>query len=150
MVNKILIVTAVADLLFLASGAIQLGFSLIAKNQMVNNPTEGREATRFLIYKQFPLTAGMANGILVLLTFVLTVPGFALPKRIWLKVSGYLVTICAVFTLCLGVFLWVMTMHIKKDFESVYLKQSSATQDMIQTSVSRDLENTIISHVLLW
>jgi hypothetical protein len=55
MANKILMAFVVADLLFLITGAMQLGFSLVVQNVMSEVPTEGQQAARNLLYQRFPL-----------------------------------------------------------------------------------------------
>lgn len=54
MVNKILAAFVAVDFLFIVSGAIMLGFSLIVRSNMNEVPTEGRQAARNLIYQSFP------------------------------------------------------------------------------------------------
>ncbi|CAI4211136.1 unnamed protein product [Parascedosporium putredinis] len=84
MVNKILLATAVADILFLITGAAQLAFALIVKNVMNEESVEGMQAARNLLYQS------------------------------WLKLSGILITVCGLFTLCIA--------------------QPPAVQDLMQTA----------------
>lgn len=135
MVNKVFLATLVADMFFLASGALELAFSLVVRSQMNATPSDGEEATRNLLYQRFPLTAGIVNGGLILFTFVLTLPGLLSPGRSWLKKSGYVVTLCGIFSLCLGVYLWVMTLRLKDDFFDIYLGEEPEVHDLIQTTV---------------
>lgn len=142
MPSKLLIAVIVADALVLGSGILELVFAIIVKNRMNSAPSDGRDATRELVYQRLPLTAGMVNAGFILATFVMTIPGLLMPSaRGWLKVSGYLVTFCAVFTLILGLDLWIMTLKIGENFTSVYMELESDVQGMIQSSV-RVLENT--------
>lgn len=137
MVNKILLATALADALFLGSGILELTFSLVVQNDMNNNPSDGRQAVRNLVYQRLPLAAGIANAGFVLAAFVATLPGLLMQStRGWLKLAGYFVTFCAVFTMCVGVYMWVMTLRIGKDFSAVYSELEPEVQDLIQTSVS--------------
>lgn len=145
MPDKVLLTTLAINVLFLATGAIELGFCLIAQG-LVDKETgeDGREAVRHLFYRQFPLTAGIANAALILGTFVFTLPGLASKGRSWLKISGYMVTVCAVFTLCLGVVLWVMTLKVKDDFFPTYLDQETSVQSAIQTTVGESSELLVV------
>lgn len=133
--NKILLATIAADGLFLAGGAAQLAFSLIVRNTMDDEAVEGRQAARNLLYQRFPLEAGLVNAIFVFVTFLVTLPGLATPARSWLKLSGFLVTICAIFTLCIGIFLWVLTLNSGNDFFDIWMEQDSSVQSLMQTSV---------------
>lgn len=56
MVNKVLGAYVAADFLFVATGAILVGFSVIVQNIMFETPTEGGQAVRNLLYQEFPLT----------------------------------------------------------------------------------------------
>ncbi|SPO00020.1 probable Pls1 tetraspanin [Cephalotrichum gorgonifer] len=134
MVNKILLTTVAADLLFLAAGAAMLGFCLIVRNVMDETPAEGRQAARNLLYQKFPLEAGIVNAIFIFITFVVTLPGLLTPARSWLKLSGILVTICGIFTMCMGVFLWVLTLRAGDDFFTIWMAQEPGVQDLMQTS----------------
>ncbi|KAH6605619.1 tetraspanin [Trichoderma cornu-damae] len=134
MPDKVFLATLLADALFLASGAMELGFSIAAMNLKDKAPTDGKDATRHLVYQRFPLTAGIANAIFVLATFVFTIPALALAKRNLLKIGGYMITVCGAFTLAVGLYLWIMTLRLKETFEPVYAEQDSAIQSLVQTS----------------
>lgn len=136
MPDKVLLATLAINVLFLATGALQLGFCLVVRGLLDNDPVDGREAVRHLLYRQFPLDAGVANASLILGTFVFTLLGLASSRgRALLKIGGYMIALCGVFTLCLGVVLWVMTLRVKEQFFPVYLDQETAVQSSIQTAV---------------
>jgi hypothetical protein len=135
MVDKIFLCTVLADLIFLASGVMELVFSLVVKSQMDDITSDGESVTRNLLYQRFPLTAGIVNAIFILVTFAATLPGLVMPARSFLKVSGYMVTICAIFTMCVAVFLWVMTLRMKEQFFNIYIEQEPDVQSLIQNSV---------------
>ncbi|OAQ68502.1 tetraspanin [Pochonia chlamydosporia 170] len=134
MPNKVFTTTLGINALFLASGCLELGFSLVVQNQMTKAPQDGQEAVRNLLYKMFPLTAGIINGAITIGVFAFTLLGLMTPKRSLLKAGGYLITICGVFTLCLGVYLWIMTLRLKDGFFGTYLEQEPSVQSLIQQS----------------
>lgn len=137
MANKILLTTSFTTLLFLLSGILILTFTLLAQRTVSSNPVEGRAVVRNIIYDRMPLTAGLVNAGFILATFLLTLPGLLMQTtRGWLKLAGYAVTFCAIFTMCLGVYLWVMTLKIGEDLESVYGALEMDVQELVQTSVS--------------
>lgn len=139
MPDKVFVATVIADLLFLASGAMELGFSIAAMNLKDKTPTDGQDATRHLLYQRFPLIVGIVNAIFILVTFLFTVPAMALVKRNLLKISGYMITVCAVFTLAVGLYLWIMTLQLKETFLPVYENQDSSIQSLVQVSVCSPL-----------
>lgn len=72
---------------------------------------------------------------MVLVTFVLTLPAIALPTRGWLKLSGYLIVINLIFTVVLGLYLWISTLRTKERFSPIWNVQPAQVQDLMQSSV---------------
>lgn len=134
MPNKVFLAALAADVIFLASGALELGFSLVVSGQMFNKPQEGHEAVRNLLYQTFPLTAGVANASVILGAALFTLVGLMSPVRGWLMIGGYLIAVCGLLTLCIGVYLWVMTLRIKETFFPTYVAQDPSVQRLIQDS----------------
>lgn len=132
--NKILLATVAADLLFLAAGTCLLVFALVVRNTMNDDPEEGEQAARNLLYQRFPLDAGLVNAAFIFITFIVTLPGITTPARGWLKVSVCMITVCAIFTLCLGIFLWVLTLNSKSNFFDTWMEQDGDVQSLLQTS----------------
>lgn len=54
MVNKVLAAFVVADILFVSMGALMLGFCLVVQQTCFEEPTEGQQAARDLLYQLFP------------------------------------------------------------------------------------------------
>ena len=135
MPDKVFLTTLAADALFLATGGIQLGFCLVVQSHLNDTPKTGHEATRSFLYHEFPFTAGIVNGVFILVTFMLTIPGLLMSVRTWLKMSGYMITVCGIFTLCIGVFLWILTLRVKENLFPVYSNADESIQSLIQTSV---------------
>lgn len=135
MPDKVFLTTLAADALFLATGGIQLGFCLVVQSHLNDVPKTGHEATRSFLYHEFPFTAGIVNGSFILVTFLLTIPGLLMSVRTWLKASGYMITVCGIFTLCIGVFLWILTLRVKEDLFPVFSSADESIQSLIQTSV---------------
>ncbi|ORY67275.1 uncharacterized protein BCR38DRAFT_153943 [Pseudomassariella vexata] len=133
MVNKVLAAFVAIDGLFATMGAVMLGFSVIVLNTCFNEPTEGEEAARDLLYRTFPLTAGIVNAIFTLLIFLVTLPALSTPARGWLKFAGYLIVADAIFTLIIGLDLWIITLRTKEVFHDIWIAQPAAIQDLLQT-----------------
>ena len=79
--------------------------------------------------------AGIANSILYFVSFLTTIPAITMPTKIWLKISGGLVTITAVVSLVLGLDVWILTLKTKEDFAPLWSAQNSTVQDLMQTAV---------------
>ncbi|KAI1103673.1 hypothetical protein F4804DRAFT_224502 [Jackrogersella minutella] len=134
MVNKVLAAFIAADGLFVSMGAIMLGFSIIVQQTCFDAPKDGNEAARDLLYQRFPFTAGIVNAVFVFVTFVSTIPALATNNRSWLKLAIYMVVVDAIFTMAIGVDLWIITLKMKSEFESIWLSQLPPVQEMMQTA----------------
>ncbi|PNY26701.1 Uncharacterized protein TCAP_03369 [Tolypocladium capitatum] len=134
MPNMVFLATLAADVLFLATGCIELGFSLVVNSQMTNAPQDGQGAIRNLLYQSFPLTAGIVNAVFILVAFFFTLPGFVSPVRVWFKLGGLMITFSGLFTMCVGVYLWVMTLQFKQSFFPTFVAQDPAVHKLIQQS----------------
>jgi len=134
MVNKILASFVLADFLFAVGGAIMLGFAVIVQQTCFNAPTEGVEAARNLLYREFPFNVGIANAVLTFIIFVFTLPGLATGSRGWLKVAGYLIVFNALFTLGIGLNLWTTTLKMRERFNTIWIAQTPEVQSLMQVS----------------
>ncbi|KAI5921890.1 hypothetical protein F4810DRAFT_702088 [Camillea tinctor] len=134
MVNKVLAAFIAVDGLFVSMGAIMLGFSVIVQQTCFDTPTEGMEAARDLLYQRFPFSAGIANAIMTFIVFLTTLPAITTNNRSWLKVAGYLVVVDAIFTLIIGVDLWIVTLRLKNTFFEIWVSQPPQVQDLMQTA----------------
>lgn len=86
------------------------------------------------------LQAGAANAALIFLTFIISIPGMILPtSRIWLKLHGYMVFVCALFTLVLGLSIWFDTLTTRTRLLDVWDNVPSAEQSILQTTVCYSL-----------
>ncbi|KAH7037567.1 tetraspanin [Microdochium trichocladiopsis] len=135
MVNKILAAFVLADILFAAGGAIMLGFAVVVQQTCFNVPTEGVEAARHLLYREFPFNVGIANAVLTFIIFAFTLPGLATGSRGWLKVAGYLVVFNAIFTLGIGLNLWTTTLKMRERFSAIWVAQDAEIQSLMQTAI---------------
>ncbi|KAG5985922.1 hypothetical protein E4U54_005742 [Claviceps lovelessii] len=134
MANKVLATTLGITTLFFAVGVLLIAFSHIAQSRIGDTARHGHESIRLLLLDTFPLAAGIINGALVITTTAFVLLGLVSPVRGWLNVSGYLVSLCGLFSLCLGVYLWVMTLRLKESFLDTYLVLRPEEQSLIQQS----------------
>lgn len=101
----------------------------------VSTATDWKTGRRSGILTDTNSPAGIINAVLIFVTFALTLPAIAMPTRGWLKLSGYLVVINAVFSVILGLYLWIITLRTKETFSLVWNAQTPAVQDLMQTAV---------------
>ncbi|KAK3389060.1 hypothetical protein B0T20DRAFT_93443 [Sordaria brevicollis] len=132
--SKVLLAYVVADGLFLLMGIFMIAFSVIVQNIQFEIPTEGHQAARNLLYQRFPLTAGIVNAVFIFVTFLLTIPGVITPARGWLKMGGWMTTVCGLFSLILGLYLWILTLKTKEDFAPLYFQQTPEIQQLMQSA----------------
>ncbi|EGS22810.1 uncharacterized protein CTHT_0012850 [Thermochaetoides thermophila DSM 1495] len=136
MASKVQMVYVISDALFLLMGIFILIFCVVVNNIKDNAPSNGREAARNLMYQQFPLTAGIVNSVFIFVTFITTLPGLALGSRPWIKIGGYLTIVCAIFTMILGLYLWIMTLKTRASFAKVFAVQPDDIKSLMQTTFS--------------
>lgn len=86
-------------------------------------------------YRAKVLTAGIVNGVLVFVTFAFTLPAIAMPTRGWLKLSGYMLVVNAIFSVVLGLYLWILTLKTKETLSPLWNQQTPRVQDLMQTTV---------------
>lgn len=82
--------------------------------------------------------AGVVNAIFVFVTFLLSLPALFLPtNRGWLRTQGWLVVVCAAFTLGLGIAIWVETLQIRHNLSVLWGRETPLIQSLLQQKVSR-------------
>ncbi len=57
-----------------------------------------------------------------------------MPARGWLTVSGYMILFTALFSLVIGLDLWILTLSTKEQFAVLWSQQTSQSQDLMQTA----------------
>lgn len=72
---------------------------------------------------------------MTLITFVLTLPALATPARGWLKFSGWMIVVTALFSLIIGLDLWIITLKTKQEFADIWTSQPPEVQELLQTTV---------------
>ncbi|KAF2454583.1 hypothetical protein BDY21DRAFT_98937 [Lineolata rhizophorae] len=132
MPNKLMWTFIGVDLLFLAGGCLIIAFAVMSEAEMRATPQLDTVATHVLL-EQCPLTAGIVNAIFVFLTFLVSLPALALPQnRGWLRAHGWLVVICAIFTLALGINIWFDTLETRSNIERLWGQESRLSQSLLQ------------------
>ena len=107
-------------------------------NKLTNNPSECESEKLRLVANTFLFApALLANAIVIFFTVLLSIPALIIPtSRGWLKVHGWFVVICAIFTLILGLNEWLQTLTTRADLLHVWGKQPDNFQSLVQQKVS--------------
>ncbi|KAK4170378.1 hypothetical protein QBC43DRAFT_4822 [Cladorrhinum sp. PSN259] len=132
MANKVQLAYIIADGIFLLMGIFIIGFSVIVGNIRDEVPENGRQAARNLLYQRFPLTAGIVNAVFIFVTFIATLPALATSSRGWLKLGSYMTTVCGLFSMIVGLYLWIQTLKTKQEFAPLYFAQPPDIQQLMQ------------------
>lgn len=130
--NGVLYTFMATEILFVIGGVLLIVLSITTK--AASNAKQNIDTiANTLLLPQRLLTAATVNGVLVLVTFLLSIPSVAAPtNRSFLKVHGYAVILCAVFTLILGVQVWYATLKTGANLANVFANQTSETQSLLQ------------------
>lgn len=133
MKDTVLLAYIAFDLVFAIMGTVMLIMALNMQSQISMSPNIENVA-RNLLLNSCPLKAAVANGILILATFLMTVPAIAMPRaRGLLKLTGYFVFVCAVFTMVIGLTIWFKTLKTRNNLLSIWTAQDVSTQSLLQT-----------------
>jgi hypothetical protein len=88
------------------------------------------------------MAAATVNAIFIFVTFLFSIPAMVMPMtRGWLKLHGFMVVVCALFTLVLGLDIWFGTLKTRTNLMSVWSTQPVSTRSLVQQSV-RDPAST--------
>ena len=80
--------------------------------------------------------AGVVNSIFIFVTFILSLPALFLPmNRGWLRTQGWLVVFCAMFTLGLGLSVWVGTLTTRNHLSILWGREPPLIQSLLQQKV---------------
>jgi len=130
--NSVLTSYLVSDFIFLATGVLLIVAPVIWQRELAAAPTQ-ESVGRVLLLQRCPLPAVMANGVLVIISFILSLPAFAVPtSRTWLKLHSWMIGVCLIITLCLGLNEWIQTLTMRANLEVIWGHQSHVTQSMLQ------------------
>jgi hypothetical protein len=168
MPSKLMMIFVGVDVVFGLCGGLIMGFSLISEGTMRASPTLDNVAGNLLL-DQCPLTgtihssckemgygwilwqwrdpwwltsfaAGIVNATFVFITFLLSLPALFLPmNRGWLRAQGWMVVFCALFTLGLGLSVWVNTLQTRRNLGRIWGDQTPQIQSLLQQKVSGSL-----------
>lgn len=80
--------------------------------------------------------AALGNAVVMFITFVFSLPALILrDNRGWLKLHGWLVVTCAVFSLIVGLIVWIETLKTKTNLAVIWGQQSVEVQSLLQQKV---------------
>lgn len=130
--NKVLVVLLIADLLYVGTGGLLIGMALRTKNEMDRGATLDNVAANLLLMRA-PWIGAIANGGLVILAFLISLPGLVLQtNRGWLKAFGWTIIVSAVFTLVIGLDIWFGTLRTRSSLRTLWAKESPEMQSLLQ------------------
>lgn len=136
MADMIFLVFVAMDILFAVCGGLLLAFALVAKgmiSKIATDTTIGMD----LMMDQCPVQAVVANAALVFLAFAMSLPALVLPNnRGWLKAFGYMVVVNVVFTLVIGLNIWVQTLKTRSNLGVVFEGLNDSRKSMLQQEFS--------------
>lgn len=122
----------VTEALFVGTGIMIAIATVLWMNEMKNAPTTDSVA-RLVLISHFPMQALLANAAIILVTFLLCIPALIIPtSRTSLKIHGWFIVICAVFTLILGINEWLQTLTIRANLRTVWGEQPDKVQSLVQ------------------
>lgn len=149
MANKILLVFLAFDFLFACCGGLILGAVLmtraaqqstqtvqfVAQNLLLDHiPMIGKllSATSARLLVLTVIAAAGVNALFIFATFLLSVPAIVFPThRTFLRIHGYAVVFCALFSLTIGLIIWFSTLKTKSNLSVIWFNTPDA-QSLLQ------------------
>ncbi|KAI4186074.1 MAG: hypothetical protein LQ346_005765 [Caloplaca aetnensis] len=134
MVAKYLLPFLVANGLFAATGGLLVAVILISKAAM--NVATTTNVTPNLLLSHAPLNSALADAGLIFATFIVSVPGLVFRnKRTWLKVHSWMVLICILVTLVIGLNVWFSTLETRSNLGVVWQQETAQMKHLLQERV---------------
>jgi hypothetical protein len=149
MENAVLFAFMGFEALFVFGGILMLVIAIITKGA-INGKQTAETAANTLLLSQGPLTgirifqypvfnaltflsAAIVNAVFIFVTFVLCIPSIvARANRTFLKIHGYAVFLCAIFTLVIGLEIWFQTLNTRANLSNVWGNQTTEMQSLLQ------------------
>lgn len=80
----------------------------------------------------------MADAGLIFATFVISLPALVLANdRIWLKVHSWMVLVCIMLTLVIGLDVWFSTLKTRANLAVMWSQESPQIQKLLQERVRK-------------
>ncbi|KAK6538957.1 phospholipid scramblase 1 [Orbilia ellipsospora] len=125
---------------FLFFNIVQLGTSILLivvghlfMQRMETMKLDVENSPYVILLYYLPCTPIFANGILGAVTFLFSLPGLALPQSIfWLRVHGWLLVACAIYSLVLGLIIWVATLTERAQMFTAWDDVGPSVQTLLQ------------------
>ena len=170
MPDKVVIMFLVVDALFAASAGLLLAMVFITRARkerprttdnvasemlLMNTPLDGKAGSPYSSSGVFNLSqllktrccsiGTIFNAALILLTFMVSLPGLILPRnRTWFTVHGWLVMLCGITTLVLGLDIWFKTLQTRSNVGDIWRGQADADLSLIQRKVKVLTQQSVI------
>lgn len=131
MFAKYLLSFLLADALFVATGALLVTVVFLSKNAM-NAPTTENVAPNLLL-SHTPLNGALVDAGLIFLAFLTSIPGLILKaNRTWLKVHSWMLLVCILVTLVIGLEIWFSTLKTRSNLAVMWQKENPRIQQLLQ------------------
>ncbi|EPS41965.1 hypothetical protein H072_4018 [Dactylellina haptotyla CBS 200.50] len=131
--NKLIGFFLFFDILHLGSsiGLIIAGF--IFMQHMEKLPLNTENAPQVILLYYLPCVPIFVNGIISAVTFLFSLPALLLPQSVfWLRLHGWLLVICAIYSLVLGLMIWVDTLTERAQMFEAWTDVGPTVQTLLQ------------------
>ncbi|KAK6354891.1 phospholipid scramblase 1 [Orbilia brochopaga] len=131
--NTLLIVYVLVDIIFLGTSIGLIIAGQMFMHHMDNLPLSVNDSPYVILLYYLPCVPIFVNGIISAATFLLSLPALALPMSlVWLRIHGWFVMICAVYSLVLGVLVWVDTLTERAAMFQAWKDIGPSVQTLLQ------------------
>ncbi|KAK6361594.1 phospholipid scramblase 1 [Orbilia blumenaviensis] len=131
--NKLLGFFIFFDLLHLGSAILLIIAGHMFMQHMGTMELNVTNSPYVILLYHLPCTPIFANGIISAITNLLSLPALALPQSVfWLRLHGGMLVVCAVYSLILGILVWIDTLTERQQMYEAWTEVGPAVQTLLQ------------------
>lgn len=133
MKNYILAVFNFFNVAFLFSGVLILTYVVLAEKERAEVRTI-ENVSNWVVMKICPMKTAIVNAALIFITFMVAIPALFKPlSRGCLRIHGWLIVLCAILTLVIGLTIWYNTLRTIANFGELWNKETIEVQALLQS-----------------
>lgn len=131
------------DSLYLAAGIVLIVVAEVFRMSDGSGSSLGKMTLRRLVVSDSDLTGGIVLGVMFLISFLFSIPGYITSKghdergatTKGLATFAWTLVVTVLTNIVVGSAIWFFTLRERNEFYSVWLKQPAATQAFLQDSL---------------
>ncbi|KAF3161632.1 phospholipid scramblase 1 [Orbilia oligospora] len=131
--NKLLGFFLFFDILQLGSAILLIIAGHLFMQHMDTMKLDVENSPYVILLYHLPCTPIFVNGIISAVAFMFSLPAVLLPQSLfWLRLHGWMLVVCAVYSLVLGILVWVDTLTERAQMYQAWIDVGPTVQTLLQ------------------